>query len=79
MSEKIDKRKIKYLGDLQKISCKPGDKFVLITDEILSQAQISNLKAEWKSLFLANNPLLVIPFSSARLGMIEVPETMETP
>lgn len=39
---------VRYIGDLERIECKPGDVFVLRTDRALTYQEAENFRLQWK-------------------------------
>jgi hypothetical protein len=41
------KEKIQYLGDLQRLEIRPGDRFVITTDKSLTMDAVHRIQEEW--------------------------------
>lgn len=60
---------ITYVGDLQRIDIKPGDRFVLTVREVLSRDAMRRIHASWREFFKKEDdpPELLIVYGDARL------------
>ena len=65
---------IRFLGDLQRLEVKPGDKFVLTLDCQLSMEQQARLGDYWMTLMGPDCPLIVIE-PGMKLGVLGKSET----
>lgn len=54
-----DKREIRFIGDLQRLSPQPGDVFVITTDDIISMEQRHAIVAAWVSAMPGHKVLLL--------------------
>jgi len=60
---------IRFLGDLQRLEIKPGDKFVLTTPGCISMDQRERIVQVWKQFAGEDAPVLILE-SGMRLGVI---------
>ncbi len=73
----MKEEEIRYLGDLQRLTIKPGDKFVLTADRPISREMAAALKSMWEGFAGPDIPLLILD-KGCSLGAISVvPEDPE--
>lgn len=60
---------LNYLGDLQRLSLKPGDKFVIQTDQHLSAEMVEHIRTLWE-MFAGPDVKLLVLDGGLRLGAI---------
>lgn len=60
---------IRYLGDLQRLDLKPGDKFVLTVDHVLSAVECERLQQQWEAA-MGIEYKVVILHGGMKLGVI---------
>jgi hypothetical protein len=68
-SAKDDIYSIRFLGDLQRLEVRPGDRFVLKTPDIISDDQHAKIQDAWNAFAGPGTPLLVI-YPGFELGAI---------
>lgn len=71
----VPKEEIRFLGNLNRLELKPGDRFVLSTDERISMETHDRIQRIW-GCFVGNPesyPLLILE-SGMKLGVIATPE-----
>lgn len=62
-------RKIRFLGDLQRLDVKPGDTFVLSVGGTISADMAEGLKKMWAAKMGEHVPLLILA-DGMRLGVV---------
>lgn len=67
-----DKREIRFLGDLQRLSPQPGDMFVITTEQRISQEQRHAIVATWASA-MPGHKVLVLD-GGLKIGVIDAIE-----
>lgn len=60
---------VRYIGDLQRVTVHPGDKFVLSVDFIISDETRNRLQAEWERFMGHEYPIIVLS-PGMKLGVI---------
>lgn len=71
---------IKYLGDLQRLEIRPGDRFVLTTTQMLSAEQRRRLEELWKQFVGGDDSAaLLILDAGFKLGVIGKADPKPTP
>lgn len=61
-------QEIRFVGDLQRMDIRPGDKFVLSVDGHITRAQAESIRDGWR-LFAGDVPLLILE-DGMKLGAI---------
>lgn len=67
---------IRFVGDLQRLEIKPGDKFVLMCDGRISAEQADQLHEYWNG-FAGDGVKLLVLESGAKLGVYSAPAEAE--
>ena len=62
--------KINFLGDLQRLELKPGDCFVLTTEQHLSVETVERIQETWEKFVGGEEPKLLILQGGMKLGAI---------
>ncbi len=62
---------IRFLGDLQRIEVKPGDKFVLQVDFHPTAEMVGRFRDVWRAVMGDDVPLLVLE-KGAKLGVVSL-------
>lgn len=72
MPEDIRPEEIRFLGDLQRLAVKPGDRFVLTVPDVISGETAARIQASWKGFVGsdADAPKLLILSGGMKLGVI---------
>ncbi len=72
--------KINFLGDLQRLEIKQGDRFVLMVDDVISDSTATHIQTLWAQFIGAEGPKLLILQRGMKLGVIgAVPEPEKDP
>lgn len=58
---------IRFIGDLQRVDIRPGDKFVLMVEKPVSAEAAKNIQRTWERFAGADSKLLILD-SSVKLG-----------
>lgn len=66
----LENTKIEYLGDLQRLEIKPGDRFVLTTDQIISLETCEKIQQIWAKFTEGKGKELLILMPGMKLGVI---------
>lgn len=61
---------INFLGDLQRIEAKPGDRFVLMTDRPVSAEMAQRITDEWKRFMGPDAPRIMVLSDGIKLGVV---------
>jgi len=64
---------IRYIGELQRLELKPGDRFVLTTDRPISHEQAERIKDVWHQFVGPERHELLILDNGMKLGVISEP------
>lgn len=67
----MDNPEIRFLGDLHRISPKPGDRFVLTMPKMISANDAHCIQQHWKRFMGDDFPLLIID-DSMKLECVQV-------
>jgi len=69
----MDDPKINFLGDLQRLELKPGDRFVLSVPHVLSPEVCARIQEGWRG-FAGDKVKLLILTDGMKLGAINTGE-----
>jgi hypothetical protein len=69
MTKEAKDSEIRFLGDLQRLEVKPGDRFVLTVPGPVSSKVISFLQKQWEELNVSQGKLIVLT-DGCKLGVI---------
>ena len=64
-----DKAPIQFIGHLQRLDLKPGDKFVLTVDEVLSHQTSDRLHLQWIEFVGGCDQAAIFPLLILQRGM----------
>lgn len=67
---------INFVGDMQRLDIKPGDRYVITSDVALSAEMVGRIRDVWKS-FAGDTPLLVLD-AGLKLGAISATDQAVT-
>lgn len=65
-----DEPEIRYLGDLQRLEIKPGDKFILTVPGSISYEQATRIREAWQKFAGGDKDDLLILEGEMKLGVI---------
>lgn len=60
---------IRFIGDLQRLDVRPGDRFVLTVPVLLSDEEVARLQEQWAKLGLGDGKVIVL-HEGMKLGVI---------
>lgn len=61
---------IKYIGQLQRLDVKPGDRFVITFDEHLSREGVEAITEAWKHFMGNDAPKVLVLTNGCKIGVI---------
>lgn len=67
--KKTSRERIRYLGDLQRLSVREGDTFVLMVSSVLSRETCERIQQQWREEVGDANKLIILSHGM-RLGVI---------
>ena len=71
---------IRFIGELQRVDVKPGDRFVIHTDQLLTPNMAEDLLRAWWRFVGKDGPPLMVLARGFRLGVLgESGDTNDTP
>lgn len=76
-----DPDKINWLGELRRVDVKPGDRFVLMTEKVLSMQHRSNLQKHWAEFMGedAGATKLLVLDGGMKIAVVGKAETAQEP
>lgn len=69
----MDTSEIRFLGEMQRLEIRPGDKFVMRVDQRLSMDQQEILRGHWRKFAGDEVPLLILD-RGVEIGVLGVGE-----
>lgn len=69
---------VKFLGDLQRLECQPGDKFVLMCPGAVTNAMQRDIQNIWHEFIGNDTKLLILP-NGYSLGVVAPARDIEEP
>lgn len=65
----MSEREVRWLGDLQRLDIKPGDKFVLTMPGSLSEETVSRIQQVWREFVGGDEPKILVLSAGMKLGV----------
>lgn len=69
---------VKFLGDLQRLECQPGDKFVLMCPGGVTKDMQGQIQALWREFIGNETKLLILP-NGYSIGVVAPAQETEEP
>lgn len=63
-------QQIKFLGNLSRLDARPGDKFVLMTDEPISDDMRQSINDAWNRFMGPDAPKLMVLSDGIKIGVV---------
>lgn len=69
---------VRFLGDLQRLECQPGDKFVLMCPGAVSKEMQLDIQTIWREFMGNETKLLILP-NGYSIGVVAPAKDLEEP